>query len=121
MAVDNPDVIDIVSEEPSGSFVLIISDHLDWLDSISHQRMLQVKINRYLAFVRSGQILDYWPEALGREVVIRVVAKCEPDAAGLQFLERMEKALAQAGFQFLWKRFNGAEGSGYGTGSGGPA
>ncbi len=83
MAVDNPDVVDIVSIEPSGSVVLTISDHLDWLDSISHQEILQMKINRYLAFVESGEILDRYPDAQGRKVVIRVVTQFEPDVAGL--------------------------------------
>jgi len=102
MAVDNPCVIDIVSQEPCGSFVLIISDHLDWLDSISHQRILQAKINRYLTFIKSGQILDQFPDAKDRKVAIRVVAKYEPDVAGLQFFERVKNAVAQTGLEFLW-------------------
>ncbi len=82
MAVDNPDVIDIVSVEQSGCVVLTISDHLEWLDSTSHQQLLQLKINRYLAFVESGEILDSYPRAAGRDVIIRVVTQFRPDAAG---------------------------------------
>ena len=105
MAVDNPEVVDIISVEPSGCVVLTISDHLDWLDSISHQQILQAKINRYLAFVESGEILDCYPHADARSVIIKVVTQCEPDLAGLQFFERAKSALAQAGFQFHWRQY----------------
>jgi hypothetical protein len=105
MAVDNPDVVDIISIDPSGGVVLTISDHLDWIDSISHQSILQAKINRYLAFVESGEILDRYPKARGRRVVIRVVSQCEPDAEGHGFFERAKDSLAQAGFEFMWRQF----------------
>jgi len=51
MAVDEPGVVDIVSVDPSGCFVLTVSDHLDWSDTIAHQIVLQEKLNRYLAFI----------------------------------------------------------------------
>jgi hypothetical protein len=105
MAVDDPGVVDIVSIEPSGGVVLTISDHLDWRDSASHQRVLQEKINRYLAFVESGEILDGYPEAEGREVTIRIVTKHEPDLDGQRFFDRAKDALVQAGIQFRWLRF----------------
>jgi len=106
VAVDNPDVVDIVSIEPSGNVVLTVSDHLDWLDSIAHQEILQGKINRYLAFVESGEILDRYPDAQGRKVVIRVAMQFEPDVEGLRFLDRAKSALERAGFQFVWHRLN---------------
>jgi hypothetical protein len=105
MAVNDPDVVDLVSIDPSGCVVLTISDHLDWLDSISHQQVLQEKINRYLAFVESGEILESYPHAKGRQVIVRVVAKYQPDPAGLQFFDRAKGILAQAGIQFLWNQF----------------
>jgi hypothetical protein len=46
MAVDNPDVVDIISIDPSGGVVLTISDHLDWIDSISHQSILQASLSK---------------------------------------------------------------------------
>jgi len=105
MAGDDEGVVDIVSIEPSGSVVLTISDHLDWRDSISHQRVLQGKINRYLAFVESGEILDRYPQAAGRKVVIKVVMMHDPDVDGEHFFERARSALTQTGVQFRWNRF----------------
>ena len=75
MAVDNPAVIDIVGIDDSGRVVLTISDHLDWTDSVAHQQTLQEKINRYLAFVESGEILDSYPLAAGKQVRVRVITK----------------------------------------------
>jgi hypothetical protein len=73
MAVDEFERIDIVSSDDDGSVVLIVSDHLNWSDSISHQRTLQSKLNVYLAFVKSGEVLENFPDAMGKPVILRVV------------------------------------------------
>jgi|HubBroStandDraft_2_1064218.scaffolds.fasta_scaffold389007_1 hypothetical protein len=86
MAVDDLGAIDIIGIDPSGQVALTISDHHDWLQSSSHLLMLQEKINRYLAFVESGEILTSYPKARGRQVVIRIVFKYEPDEIALQIL-----------------------------------
>ena len=39
-----------------GEVILTIRDHLDWPDSTAHQLLLHAKLNRYLAFVESGEI-----------------------------------------------------------------
>ena len=105
MAVDTPDTVDMVSDGDAGSVVLTICDHLDWSDSHAHEAMLQQKINCYLRFIASGQLLERFPDAADREVVIRVLAQCEPDPAGAQFLQRMESALAERGRPFVWRLF----------------
>src|SRR5580700_6819690 len=107
MAIDNPDVIDVISVAPEGSVVLTISDHLDWIDSVGHRLILQAKINRYLAFVESGEILTSYPDAQGRPVRLEVVTQFEPDAAGRLFFQKVAAAIAQAGFDFEWQQFIG--------------
>ena len=45
MSVEQTDVVDIVSiERETGNVILTISDHLDWSDSVAHQRILQKKL-----------------------------------------------------------------------------
>lgn len=105
MAVDNPGAIDIMSESKTGSIILTISDHLDWRDSISHQITLQNKLNRYLAFVESAEILEHRPDAAAKNVVFRIVGKYEPDTSGLAFLQRARSVIEQAGFQFQYEFF----------------
>jgi hypothetical protein len=102
MAADNLDVVDIITVAPNGSVVLTVSDHLDWIDSVAHQSMLQAKINRYLAFVESGEIFTSYPAARGRPVLIRVVTKFAPDADGRLFFEKVALAIAPAGLEFVW-------------------
>ena len=73
MSIEQTDVVDIMStDRASGHVVLTISDHLDWSDSVAHQRLLQNKLNRYLAFVESGEILQSYPDAKDRLIAFKV-------------------------------------------------
>jgi hypothetical protein len=60
VSVEQTDEVDIVGiDRETGHVVLTVSDHLDWSDSVGHQIiLLQKKLNRYLTFVESGEILD---------------------------------------------------------------
>lgn len=58
-----------------------ISDHLDWDDELEHIHALQEKINAYLRFVESGEILGKYPQAAGKTPVIRA-PKNTDDPAG---------------------------------------
>jgi|ERR1019366_6804461 hypothetical protein len=105
MAVDDFNVVDIVSIDSDGDVVLTISDHLEWAETTSHQLILQEKFNRYLAFVESGEILERYPKAKGRPVVFSVVTQFDPDTSGLAFLERARAVIEHAGFGFRHIRF----------------
>jgi hypothetical protein len=89
-----------MSIDPQGAIILTIADHLDWNDSRAHQYTLQTKMNRYLAFIESGEILEHHPDAGRRRIVIRVVTMAEPDADGSAFLERAQAVIERAGFGF---------------------
>jgi len=105
VAVDNSDIVDIVSIGSDGNVVLTISDHLEWAETESHQLTLQDKLNRYLAFVESGEILESYPKAEGRPIVFSVVTQFDPDPSGLAFLERARTVIENAGFRFRHTRF----------------
>lgn len=99
MSVEQLDVVDIISVDFAGHVVLTISDHLDWADSLEHQTKLQAKLNKYLAFIESDELLQRYPDARNRVVVIRVVFKYPPDQEGQSFLLRAKEAIEKAGFQ----------------------
>src|SRR2546421_632934 len=104
MAVDNADVIDAIGiERTSGVVALTISDHLEWNDADSHLRALQEKINSYLAFVESGELLEKYPQATGRPVRIDVVCKYAPSEDAKQFFDRARQLIEQAGWSFSWR------------------
>jgi hypothetical protein len=94
--------MEISTDRLTGDVVLTISDHLDWSDSTAHQVLLQSKLNRYLAFVESDEILESYPNAKGKPIVFSAVFKFSPDASGRSFLTRVKAAVESAGFQ--WRR-----------------
>ena len=99
MSVEQTDVVDILGiDRKTGHVVLTISDHLDWFDIIGHQTILQKKLNTYLAFVESGEILEQYPEAKSRPVSFRVVFQVPPDESGRAFVERARQVIESAGF-----------------------
>jgi len=110
MSVEQLDVIDVISTDRSGQVVLTVSDHLDWSDTVQHQNILQAKLNKYLAFVESGEILESYPDAKGRPVVLKVVFKFRPDQLGFEFLAKTKAVINSAGFSFRHEVF--AESSG---------
>ena len=99
VSVEQLDVVDVIStDKESGHVVLTISDHLDWSNSQEHQTILQAKLNKYLAFVESGELLTRYSDARGRPVAIKVVFKFRPDQDGRNFLARAKGEIESAGF-----------------------
>lgn len=97
MSVEQPGVIDAIGiEDETGIVVLTITDHLNWKDAEEHLFILQDKINAYLGFVESGEIIDKYPDAEGKPVRIDVFFKYKklPEEA-LSFLEGANKVAAQ--------------------------
>jgi len=106
VSVDNENVVDIASiNEKQSAVVLTVSDHLDWSDTEQHQIVLQAKLNRYLAFVESGELLERYPAAKDLPVEFLVVFKFRPDRAGESFLRTAGKIIESAGFSLQTKTF----------------
>ena len=104
MAVDNPAVIDIVGiDARSGEVVLTISDHLEWDEPNEHVLVLQEKLNRYLAFVESGELSVRYAGAHGRRVRIDVCCQHAPSPLGEQFLRAATSIVEQAGLSLTWR------------------
>ena len=104
VSIEQLDVVDIISTARfSGEVTLTISDHLDWNDSHAHQLLLQAKLNRYLAFIESGEIFESYPSAKGKTILIEVVFQFHADPAGISFLERARSVIESAGFFLKWR------------------
>lgn len=86
--------------------VLAISDDLDWSDPDLHEQLLQDKLNAYLRFVESGQLLEHAPHVGGEgaPIEIRLVCRHPPTTRGELFLERVRDALERAGYAFVVDR-----------------
>jgi len=109
MSIEQTEVVDIIStDRTTGDVVLTISDHLDWSNSTAHQMLLQSKLNRYLAFVESGEILESYPDARDRPVVFKVVFQIPPDEGGRAFLAKVKAVIESAGFTLRDEVFTSA-------------
>lgn len=104
MSVEDAAIVDFIGvDTQTGQCVLTISDYLPWSDQ-EHLILLQEKLNRYLAFIESGEIVEEFSEANGREIRIDVVLKYEPDDGALSFLEEAQRVVSDAGLTLTWGR-----------------
>ena len=107
MSLEQTNVVDFIGIDPdTENAVLTLVDPLPWaLDDKDHLLALQEKINSYLSFVESGEILKAYPKAKDREVTIKVVFKHEPNNTALQFLKRARQTIQAAGMELLFETF----------------
>jgi hypothetical protein len=100
MSVDQTDKIDFLwKDEDNGRVMLTITDHLDWKkkDESEHLELLQDKLNTYLHFIESGQLVKSKPAYKGLPVVIHVRAKYRLSKEAAEFYKLVEKGIAEAG------------------------
>ena len=97
MGVEQTTVIDAIGiDKVSGAVHLTIADALEW--DAGHLRLLQDKLNTYLAFVESGELYSAYRGAAGRPVVFDVRLRHRPDAEATRFLEQARALVGKAGF-----------------------
>lgn len=99
MSVDNLNVIDFITEKDD-TVILTISDHLEWDEENDHLFLLQEKINAYLMAIESGQLVSKYPASVGKQVLISVALKYEPNEIGRLFFLRVDEVLSKAGYGF---------------------
>jgi hypothetical protein len=99
MTIEQVGEVDFVTvDHSSGDVWLTISDHLSWdTDEGRHLLLLQEKLNAYLRFIETGELIAKIPEAVGRSIVINLVGKFSPTEKGALFLESSKAAIAEAG------------------------
>jgi hypothetical protein len=105
LPVDWPDSIDIVSQGEAGEIHLVISDHLDWINSVEHQLILQRKLNTYLRFIESGELFEKFPSARTNPFYTEIVFQHEPDEDGYIFVERAKSIFGEAGLLLTHRIF----------------
>src|SRR5688572_12728277 len=82
------DMIGIPTLHPE-SVLLGISDHLSWnpAEEREHLLLLQEKINQYLAFIESGEMIVSFPAAAGKSPVVRLITKHALSKAAQEFID----------------------------------
>ena len=105
MSVSKSGVVDFVgTDRASGDVVLTISDHLGWGESVGeHNAALQAKLESYLLFLETGQILEDYPQAEGRRIRIEILQKYAPDEEGEAWLDAARADVARRGYELSWR------------------
>jgi hypothetical protein len=104
MTVEQTNIVDFVSVSATkNEVVLTISDHLEWDEKKEHLFLLQEKLNRYLAFIESDELLRSYPSAIGKSVVVDVVCMHPLNAAASDFFERGASIFSDAGFRLTYQ------------------
>ena len=106
MSVEDINVVDFTSIDAIGRVVLSITDHLDWNNICEHLSLLQNKLNKYLDFIESGELLEKYPQAHGRSVLISLYMKHDIINEGKRFLEKVKTFLKKAGYDFEYRVYN---------------
>jgi CRP-like cAMP-binding protein len=110
MSIEQTDVVDFISvNEATDEVVLTISDHLEWeSDTKEHLLLLQEKINSYLRFIESGELLESYPNANGRNAVIKIVSKYSLNEEAKEFIDQVKLIVSNAGMALRFEQFKEA-------------
>jgi len=101
MSISDAGTIDGIGiDKASGEVVLNISDHLDWADQEGHLTALETKVNAYLEYLKSGQLVKDLPNAKGRRPRIAVYQQFAAPDGATEVLERLGAALEAHGIGF---------------------
>lgn len=99
MSIEQTNKVDSIGiDKITGECVLTISDHLDWTNNTDHYLLLQEKINSYLAFIESGEIIEVYPKAKDKKIRIDIIFKYEP--SDTKVLNLLKTKLNELGFGF---------------------
>jgi hypothetical protein len=100
MSVEQSDVIDGLGLRADGAAVeMLISDHLEW-DGEQHLQLLAAKVEAYADAAMSGQLVESYPPAEGKQVCIKLVWQHVPNSDAVRFLEAVEQQLSAVGIEF---------------------
>ena len=103
MSILDTGTIDAIGiDKVSGDVVLNISDHLEWLEESSHLKALEDKVNAYLGYLESEQLVEDIPDAKGRRATIAVYQQFAPTETAKHVLEKLQSTLAAHGIGFTF-------------------
>ncbi len=108
MSVDQTNVIDAIGvDNMTGDLVLTITDHIEWTECDNeHLILLQEKLNTYLSFVESGEILQTYLDAKDRVILIDVVCKYPLNEQAKCFFNQVTAIIIDAGMKLRYRLFN---------------
>ncbi len=106
MSIEQHSVIDFIGVDKNTKEVfLTITDHLDWNNTNDHLWQLQEKINAYIRFIESGEILEKFPEAKDRNIIIEIVGREHYPPVAKEFIDMSNEVLKNVPTQLRFRLF----------------
>lgn len=103
MTIEDVNIIDGMGiDAKDEEIILMISDHLPWSDERAHFGALEAKLGRYIDFIKSGQLLEEQPQALGLKKRIELIYQFEPSNSALVVLRTIATQLKELDIQFSY-------------------
>lgn len=103
MSVTDTDSIDAIGMEKEARRVFLsIIDPLAWDKDDLHLFTLQEKINTYLYFVESGELLKALPDSAGFDIAIELILKHMPTDEAIAFFDKTMQILFDKGIVFVF-------------------
>lgn len=94
-----------IPESAPGKIHLIITDHFKWgnENEAQHLKLLQEKINTYLAFIKSGELTSAIPSSEGKTPVIFVEGKYPLSEQALKLFSAVDQVLKGTGIEVVFE------------------
>lgn len=103
MGIDKADLIDAIGvDKNTGEVVLSILDAHDWDEEREHLLLLKEKINRYLGFVESGEIQQFYPSAQDQLYRVDIHFRCQPPDTVVGLLVEAQNVVLEYGGKLRW-------------------
>lgn len=103
MSVVETDSIDAIGMEKEAKRVFLsIIDALQWDDEDIHLFTLQEKINTYLYFIESGELVKALPDAKGFDITIELILKHVPNDKAITFFDKTTQILLDKNIVFVF-------------------
>jgi len=103
MSVVDTDSIDAIGLDKEAKRVfLTIVDPLVWDNENVHLFTLQEKINTYLHFVESGELLKAMPDSESCDIAIELILKHMPTDDAITFFDKTMQILFDKGIVFVF-------------------
>ncbi|AXO18452.1 hypothetical protein MC79_007630 [Providencia stuartii] len=108
MSIENLSKIDLITVTCEGivpsQVILVITDHLQWSEYTNdHLYQLQEKINKYIEFIESGEMLEKYPDVLGKEIMFKIYFKYSIPNECIEFINRVREILLPIKIQLAYE------------------
>jgi hypothetical protein len=100
--VEEPGVIDVVTQKPTGGFELIMVETRPWTDPLSERvREIVAKAETYLTFAFEGEMAEMYPDSVGAPLSIRLDCVDEPGEEARAAIGEVAAVIERQGVQFV--------------------